>query len=129
MKKYTFDSTQLHFANENTFLSKFSKPYSLFWNVYKIDTAEFIGNIDIRSETKDFKECEIGYVVGKEFQNNGYGSQFVEEILQFLKNNFDTKIFYAKYFESNLPSARVLEKNGFNIISNRNGLIRVKKNI
>lgn len=129
MKKYTFDSNQLHFANENTFLSRFSKPYSLLWNVYKIDTAELIGNVDVRSETKDFIECEIGYVIGEAFQNQGYASECVKEIIQFVQQQFQTTTIHAKYFESNIASKRVLEKNQFETTSNRNGLVRMKKEI
>ena len=129
MKKYSFDSSHLHFANENTFLSSFNKPYTLYWNIYLIETMELLGNVDVRSETKDFKECEIGYVIGKPFQSNGYATECVKEIIQFMKNHFPTERINAKYFDSNIASARVLEKSGFQIVTSRNGMIRVQRKI
>lgn len=129
MKKYTFETILFHFANENTFFSSFSKPYTLYWNLYLIEDAQFIGNVDIRSETKDFKQCEIGYVIGEPFQNKGYATECVNDVINYMKNKFSTQTVYAKYFESNIASSRVLEKNGFEIISNRNGLVRVKKEL
>lgn len=129
MKKYTFESNHIHFANENTFFSKFTKPYTLYWNLYLIETKEFIGSFDVRSDTKDFKECEIGYSIGQPFQNKGYCTECIHEVIEFMKTNFSTDIVHAKYFESNIASQKVLEKNDFVIISNRNGLVRVSKKL
>ena len=129
MKKYSFDSSRLHFANENTFFSSFNKPYTLYWNIYLKETKEYIGNVDIRSENKNFKECEIGYVIGEPFQNNGYATECVDSMIQFMSQHFSTIYMNAKFFSSNEASKRVLEKNNFLVVSSRNGLVRVQRKL
>ena len=65
---------------------------------YIPDTPEYIG-----------KKCvSTGFVIGKEYQNNGYGTETLETLTAYLKRNFD--YCFVSHFTDNIPSKRVIEK-------------------
>jgi RimJ/RimL family protein N-acetyltransferase len=62
-------------------------------------------------------ERDVGYWLGRDFWGKGIASQALREFLKMI----DTRPLYAHVARHNLASARVLEKCGFKIISERNG--------
>ena len=56
---------------------------------------------------------EIGYWLGQEYWGKGIGTWIVGEITRIAFEEFKLYRVYAKVFEKNIASARVLEKNGF----------------
>ena len=81
---------------------------------------EPIGSITVVRKDLNNHTCELGYNIGRKYWNNGYATEAIENVIKYL---FDTKLFdtiTAQCFEFNIPSIRVLEKNGFK----REGVLR-----
>ncbi|MHB1051265.1 MAG: GNAT family N-acetyltransferase [Bacteroidota bacterium] len=59
------------------------------------------------------KSMELGYWLGEEFWGQGIMSEAVASVTEYGFSTFDIVRIYADVFEWNIPSARVLEKNGY----------------
>ncbi len=56
---------------------------------------------------------EIGYWIGQDYWGKGFGTWVVKELTRIAFNEFKLRRVYAKVFENNIASVRILEKNGF----------------
>jgi ribosomal-protein-alanine N-acetyltransferase len=65
------------------------------------------------------KNVEIGYFIGEGFWKKGIATKAVELVVNYVQQQFDVNRIYAVVFESNAPSMRVLQKNGFYLESIR----------
>lgn len=65
---------------------------------------------------------EIGYHIAKLYTNNGYATEAVSLFLEYLKNNTELIEIYGVALSSNKASRRVLEKCGFELIYEGQGL-------
>ena len=65
--------------------------------------------------------AEISYNLGREFQNKGIMSYVLKEFLEKAKND-NINLIIAEVMEENIPSCKLLEKNGFHL----DGVIRKK---
>ncbi|GMQ46658.1 GNAT family N-acetyltransferase [Vibrio sp. 10N] len=72
------------------------------------------------------KECELGYRVGEDYQQQGVASFAVARVLQLLHNDYGVRLVFAKAATNNPASTRVLEKSGFNRVSARTEPVRIK---
>lgn len=62
-------------------------------------------------EYADKKLVSLGFVIGKPYQNRGYGTEMLKTITAYLKERFDYCV--ADHFVENVPSQRVIEKAGY----------------
>ena len=62
-------------------------------------------------EYADKKLVSLGFVIGKPYQNQGYGTEMLKTITAYLKERFDYCV--ADHFVENVPSRRVIEKAGY----------------
>ncbi len=60
----------------------------------------------------DFK-AHVGYWIGREHWNKGYATEALSLIVEYAKGVLGLKRLYTKVLDFNLPSLRVLMKNGF----------------
>lgn len=60
------------------------------------------------------QETELGYSILQEYQNRGYGTQAVAEVLKLIGKG----VVFAQVRQDNVPSRRCFEKNGFTKQSN-----------
>ena len=61
------------------------------------------------------RECvSTGFVIGKEYQNQGYATEMLDTITTYLKRSFDCCV--ADHFLGNEPSKRVIEKCGYHYL-------------
>ena len=65
------------------------------------------------------KSIEVGYFVGEAFWGKGIATCAMALLLDYIHTNFNIIRVYAKVFEHNIGSMRVLEKNGFHLESIR----------
>ena len=79
-----------------------------------------IGSITVIRSDLNNRTCEIGYNIGRKYWNNGYATEAIKAVIDYLfeLDMFDT--ITAQCFEYNLASSRVLEKNGFK----KDGILR-----
>lgn len=78
--------------------------------------GEAIGGIGIHLQADIFrKNAEIGYWLAEEYWGNGIISQAILNATDFAFNTYDITRVFARTFESNKASQRVLEKAGYMI--------------
>ena len=70
---------------------------------------------------KKHNYAEISYNLGRKFQNKGIMSYVLKEFLEKAKND-NINLIIAEVMEENIPSCKLLEKNGFHL----DGVIRKK---
>lgn len=79
------------------------------------DTGELIGNCGIRRASPDAHEAEIGYELSPDHWGRGYAGEAVAEIVRFGFAELGVHRITAWLVADNVASARVLEKNGFQL--------------
>ena len=76
-----------------------------------------IGGVGLTLAEDDF--YELGYWLGVEYWGQGYATESVMELLSYAKTNMPCEKFMANVFKENVASAKVLEKNGFKRVEDR----------
>ena len=90
--------------------------------VYAIIRQEDEKNIGYVQLVKIDSGWEIGYHIAKPYTGQGYATEAVNLYLEYLKNNIDLKDIYGIALADNKASRRVLEKCGFKLIYEGDGL-------
>ena len=62
-------------------------------------------------EYRDKKLVSLGFVIGKPYQNRGYGTEMLKTVTAYLKERFDYCV--ADHFVENTASQHVIEKAGY----------------
>lgn len=75
------------------------------------ESGELVGAIGLSNNQK-YANGEIGYWIGEEFWGNGYATEAAKAILKFAFNDKQYHKVFARYFNSNPSSGRVLQKIG-----------------
>ena len=78
---------------------------------------DLIGGVGLTPAEDDF--YELGYWLGIEYWGQGYATESVMELLNYAKSNTSCEKFKANVFKENVASAKVLEKNGFKRVEDR----------
>ena len=60
-------------------------------------------------------KAHVGYWLGEEFWHRGYATEALGAVVDFARDDLKLVRLYAKVLDYNLPSLRVLMKNGFNV--------------
>jgi len=76
-----------------------------------------IGGVGLTPAEDDF--YELGYWLGVEYWGQGYATESVMQLLNYAKSNIPCEKFKANVFKENVASAKVLEKNGFKRVEDR----------
>ncbi len=79
------------------------------------DSGEVIGNCGIRLAAAGSHEAEIGYEIAPDQWGRGYATEAVAAIIRFGLTELGVHRLSAWLVADNVASARVLEKNGFQI--------------
>lgn len=80
------------------------------------ESGRIIGSISLSFEGESIKndnECELGFWIGKEYQNNGYAFEAASKMIDDAFKTLGVDIILATYYENNYKSKRLLEKLGF----------------
>ena len=77
------------------------------------ETGELIGDTGVNQVTGSLKEVEIGYVICQKHSHKGYATELLSAMTDFVVSNFHIHVLYGRVMRGNLPSRRVLEKNGY----------------
>lgn len=99
-------------------LNLFIKSKKTFAIVLK-ENNKVIGSIGIDETSieefvNDKRKCrEIGYVLSKDYWNNGYMSEAVKEVIDYCFNSVHLDYLVCCHFIENTRSKRVIEKNNF----------------
>ena len=91
-----------------------------------------IGNISTVKNDYNNKTCEIGYVIGKKYWNNGYMTEALKAVIKYLFAECYLKIS-ARHDVNNPSSGKVMEKAGmkyketiYKCVKNNQGIVDCK---
>lgn len=85
------------------------------------ETGELIGDIGINEVGGNSNEVEIGYSICRKYCGNGYATELVKEMMEFAREEFMVNSLYGRVMRGNIASVRVLEKNGYSLLSEEFG--------
>jgi len=85
--------------------------------IFAIDVnGEACGGIGLHPQTDIHKKnAELGYWLGSPFWGNGIITSAIKEVVKLGFNNLEIDRIFARPFNSNIPSQKVLEKSGFKL--------------
>ncbi len=108
---YTYELAYDYFLKSQEWIKRKT---DFIWCI--IVNNEIIGTIALKNINLDFKSAEIGYWLGKNYWNNGYMSESIELVLDYIKKEYSIKFIYANVFKANINSILLLTYKGFNEI-------------
>jgi|TARA_B100001093_G_C26811055_1_gene1007602 [ribosomal protein S5]-alanine N-acetyltransferase len=95
--------------------SKNNSKDEFLFGIFAKKNNKHIGNIKLGPVNKFHKRAEISYFIGsKEYLKKSYGYFAIQEIIKFAKKKGIKKL-KAGCYSNNLPSVKVLMKNGFKL--------------
>ncbi len=98
-----------------TMLKRESEGTHLYASVVLNGTEEIVGIVMMFDFDMNTGQAEIGYVFHKKYWGKGYGRESVVLIKDFAFQELGLHRLHASVVDCNLGSARILEKNGFQL--------------
>lgn len=87
----------------------------LYASVLIKESNELIGTVMLFGFDHEAKHAEVGYVLHQAFWGKGYGTEALEIINNFAATVMKFHRLHARVVSGNTASARILEKNGFEL--------------
>ncbi len=97
------------------------------WAIIEKASEENIGQIAFCRVYSECKTAEIEYCIGENFWGNGYASEALEAVIDFIFKNTDFQKLEAYHRAENAKSGRVLEKSSMKITDTVERFIRENK--
>lgn len=85
------------------------------------ETGELIGDTGVNEVEGNHGEVEIGYAICQKYNGKGYAAELVYSMTKFIKDTFDIKVLYGRVLRGNDASVRVLEKCGYQYVTEEFG--------
>ncbi|MGN0535326.1 MAG: GNAT family N-acetyltransferase [Eubacterium sp.] len=82
------------------------------WIVEVKDTNQVIGSISAITISEKHYTAELGYCYGSKFWGNGYATEALRTVLEYLLNECGFYLIEARHISGNPASGRVMEKAG-----------------
>lgn len=97
-----------------------------YWGIEVKESGELIGTIDLFNFNEDTENCEVGYNIGFNWWNNGYGTEALHAVVEFAFRIMDIHKISATHNIDNPASGKIMLKVGMK----REGIIRhmIRKN-
>ncbi len=80
------------------------------WIVELKDTHEVIGSICVISANEKHSTAELGYCYGSKYWGNGYATEALRKVLEYLLTECSFYLIEARHISGNPASGRVMEK-------------------
>lgn len=77
------------------------------------ETGELIGDTGVNEVEGQANKVEIGYVICKKYSGQGYATELLNAMTEFIVSTFGMTVLYGRVMRGNNASVRVLEKNGY----------------
>ena len=74
------------------------------------ESGELIGDTGVNEVEGNSNEVEIGYVICKRYSGNGYATELLKAMTEFITGTFGINTLYGRVMHGNNASVRVLEK-------------------
>jgi ribosomal-protein-alanine N-acetyltransferase len=108
----TIEETRTHIEE---MLKRESAGTHLYASVVLKKTQEVIGTVMIFNFDRQANHAEVGYVFHKDHWGKGYGTEAVALMSDFALKVLKLHKLHARVVDVNVGSARVLERNGFQL--------------
>lgn len=122
--KFVRWSTHESVEDTKEWLSEEEKNYAnnnyYTWGIELKKTGELIGSISGVFKQEGDERCEIGYAIGKEYWNNGYTTEALKCVMNYLINDIGIKKFICIHAKQNPASGVVMQKVGFKYVKDAN---------
>lgn len=109
-------------------ISQYENPFFYHWGIEVIESKELIGLIDLYDFNLNEMTCSVGYELGYNWWNKGYGTEALKAVLRFAFNEVKVNEVSATHNTDNPASGRIMEKAGMqkdrivkNMITNAKG--------
>jgi predicted acetyltransferase len=99
--------------------------YTMWIVIEKIKKA-IIGGICFHGEPDENGEVEIGYGIDVDYRNQGYMTETINGMINWIRNNKKVNIIKAETDVCNISSVRVLKKNGFELFHQIEDMVTLK---
>ena len=96
---------------------------ALNWVVELKETGEIIGSITVMTLLKKHSTAELGYCYGSKFWGNGYATDALRTVIEYLLNDCGLYLVEARHISGNPASGRVMEKAGMR----KDGVLRSRR--
>ena len=93
-------------------IDQYKKDDYYYWTIVEKVTKKIIGGILTVGANEKMLSCEIGYTINPKFRNNGYASEALKRVLEFLLIEVEYNRVQAGHLADNPASGRVMEKAG-----------------
>ena len=80
------------------------------WGLVLKETNEMIGIVQLHSKDMLNDACKLGYILGKNYQHNGYMEEALNKIIEFSFNNLPIHRIEAEVVTDNLKSLKLVKK-------------------
>ncbi|OOE14336.1 GNAT family N-acetyltransferase [Fictibacillus arsenicus] len=104
-------------------------PETSIWSMIVIEKESntLIGEIGCKGGPDEKGIVEIGYGLVRQARNKGYATEMVSKLTEWLLDRPDVNKVTAECLDTNIPSAKVLEKSGFHLSDHKDGMYFWKK--
>lgn len=86
------------------------------WGIVLKETNELIGSIGAYIKEEFDNRYEIGYAISKKYWRNGYTTESVKRVMEYLINEEGIKRFIGRHAKLNGASGSVMQKAGFRYV-------------
>lgn len=108
----TYNTVAEAFARVNYVLNKYHENHYYEWIIELKSTGDVIGTISATDVDDRIGCCEIGYLLGKAWWNQGYATEALAILLDFLFYTVGFQRITARHDAGNPASGRVMQKAG-----------------
>lgn len=108
----------IHKDSEETFgmvqeiIDQHENPSFYYWGMELTETKELIGLIDFFDFDFNETKCKVGYSIGYNWWNKGYGTEALRAVIDFAFNYIKVSEISATHNTDNPASGRIMEKAG-----------------
>jgi RimJ/RimL family protein N-acetyltransferase len=92
--------------------------YPAGFGIYAVEqkeTSSVIGEASIFNSFDDLEQPEIGYIIARNYWNQGYGTEIVNGLIDYCKHTLCAQRIVAQMYAGNIYSARLCEKAGMQL--------------
>lgn len=122
VSKFMTWSTHKNIDETRTWLTNVEKKYKTNagyeWGIVLKQTNELIGSIGVYLKEEFDNRYEIGYAIAKKYWRNGYTTESLKCVMEYLINKEHITRFIGRHAILNGASGSVMQKGGFRYIQN-----------